>query len=195
MTGGLALTAVGIAALAVAGTAAVLAIAAWAIASIGVGFAYPALYRFCTDAPAASAEDLAAAVIVAESFGGLLGRSIGAGIVTVTAVLRMDPVPASRSGCTTTRPTPVSRSRRAGFGRICGDHRPMAFLGSADPAAIGAILGSAIQLAQALTQPLAVRGLRRDGRTLAHLAPQQRAGAAGLQGGGSSPRAGGRAPH
>jgi hypothetical protein len=64
----------------------VLPIAAWAIASIGVGFAYPALYRFCTDAPAASAEDLAAAVIVAESFGGLLGRSLGAGIVSVTAI-------------------------------------------------------------------------------------------------------------
>ena len=98
VTGGLALAAVGIAALAAAGTGAVLAIAAWAIASIGVGFAYPALYRFCTDAPVASAdapgasaEDLAAAVIVAESFGGLLGRSLGAGIVSVTAIAGVAP--------------------------------------------------------------------------------------------------------
>jgi MFS family permease len=98
VTGGLALAAVGIAALAAAGTGAVLPIAAWAIASIGVGFAYPALYRFCTGAPAASTgapaaspEDMAAAVIVAESFGGLLGRSLGAGIVSVTAIAGVAP--------------------------------------------------------------------------------------------------------
>ncbi|MGA3155767.1 MAG: chromate efflux transporter [Streptosporangiaceae bacterium] len=39
------------------------------------------------------------------------------------------------------------------FGRIRGDQRAMAFLGGAGPAAIGAILGSAVQLARALTEP------------------------------------------
>jgi len=39
------------------------------------------------------------------------------------------------------------------FDRIRGDHRARAFLEGAGPAAIGAILGSAIALARALTQP------------------------------------------
>lgn len=39
------------------------------------------------------------------------------------------------------------------FDRIRGDHRARAFLDGAGPAAIGAILGSAIPLARALTQP------------------------------------------
>lgn len=39
------------------------------------------------------------------------------------------------------------------FGRLRGDRRARAFLGGAGPAAIGAILGSAIPLARALTQP------------------------------------------
>ncbi len=39
------------------------------------------------------------------------------------------------------------------FGRLRGDRRARAFLGGAGPAAIGAILGSAIPLSLALTQP------------------------------------------
>ena len=39
------------------------------------------------------------------------------------------------------------------FDRIRGDHQARAFLDGAGPAAIGAILGSAIALARALTQP------------------------------------------
>jgi chromate transporter len=39
------------------------------------------------------------------------------------------------------------------FGRLRGNQRVSAFLGGAGPAAIGAILGSAIPLARALTQP------------------------------------------
>jgi len=39
------------------------------------------------------------------------------------------------------------------FDRIRGDHRARAFLDGAGPAAIGAILGSAVPLARALTQP------------------------------------------
>jgi chromate transporter len=39
------------------------------------------------------------------------------------------------------------------FDRIRGDHRARAFLGGAGPAAIGAILGSAIPLARALEKP------------------------------------------
>jgi chromate transporter len=39
------------------------------------------------------------------------------------------------------------------FDRLRGDHRARAFLGGAGPAAIGAILGSAIPLTRALTQP------------------------------------------
>jgi chromate transporter len=38
------------------------------------------------------------------------------------------------------------------FGRLRGDWRAAAFLGGAGPAAIGAILGSAIPLTRALTQ-------------------------------------------
>ncbi|HEY5357267.1 MAG TPA: chromate transporter [Streptosporangiaceae bacterium] len=39
------------------------------------------------------------------------------------------------------------------FDRLRGNHQVSAFLGGAGPAAIGAILGSAIPLARALTQP------------------------------------------
>jgi chromate transporter len=39
------------------------------------------------------------------------------------------------------------------FGRLRGDHRACAFLGGAGPAAIGAILGSAVPLTRALDQP------------------------------------------
>jgi chromate transporter len=39
------------------------------------------------------------------------------------------------------------------FDRLRGDHRARAFLGGAGPAAIGAILGSAIPLTRTLTQP------------------------------------------
>ena len=39
------------------------------------------------------------------------------------------------------------------FDRLRGDHRARAFLGGAGPAAIGAILGSAIPLTRALTEP------------------------------------------
>jgi chromate transporter len=39
------------------------------------------------------------------------------------------------------------------FDRLRGDHRTRAFLGGAGPAAIGAILGSALPLTRALTQP------------------------------------------
>jgi chromate transporter len=39
------------------------------------------------------------------------------------------------------------------FDRLRGDHRARAFLGGAGAAAIGAILGSAIPLTRALTQP------------------------------------------
>ena len=39
------------------------------------------------------------------------------------------------------------------FDRLRGDRRARAFLGGAGPAAIGAILGSAIPLTRALTQP------------------------------------------
>jgi hypothetical protein len=53
--------------------------------------AYPALYLFCTDAPPAGAADSAAAVIIAESFGALLGRSLGAGIVSVSTTAGVAP--------------------------------------------------------------------------------------------------------
>lgn len=82
--------------LAAGGTAALVAVAmtdgadavavgAWAAAGAGVGLAYPALYVACTardDDAAGSAVELAAAVIAAEAFGGLLGPAIGGALTS-----------------------------------------------------------------------------------------------------------------
>ncbi|SFW79174.1 MFS transporter [Amycolatopsis australiensis] len=74
---GLALTAAGTAVLAFGGSFGV-ALAAWAVAGIGVGLAYPGLYvRATTTGPAYSATELATAVITAECVGQLLGRALG----------------------------------------------------------------------------------------------------------------------
>jgi hypothetical protein len=59
-----------------------LALVAWAVAGVGVGLAYPALYvRSTTGGDAA---ELAAAVITAEAFGGLLGRAVGGAVSSVS---------------------------------------------------------------------------------------------------------------
>jgi len=54
-------------------------IAAWAVAGIGVGLAYPGLYIRATTAGTSgfTAAELATAVITAECIGQLLGRAIG----------------------------------------------------------------------------------------------------------------------
>ena len=69
------------------------------------------------------------------------------------------------------RPSPSSCSAPADFDRLRGNQQARAFLDGAGPAAIGAILGSAITLARALTEPwqyavlaaaaIALLGLRR----------------------------------
>ncbi|MFE6610158.1 MFS transporter [Amycolatopsis sp. NPDC057786] len=75
---GLGMTALGTAVLAFGGSFAT-ALAAWAVAGIGVGLAYPGLYIRATTAGSSgfTAAELATAVITAECVGQLLGRAVG----------------------------------------------------------------------------------------------------------------------
>ncbi|RSN07319.1 MFS transporter [Streptomyces sp. WAC 05977] len=75
---GLGMTALGTAVLAFGGSFAT-ALAAWAVAGIGVGLAYPGLYIRATTAGTSgfTAAELATAVITAECVGQLLGRAVG----------------------------------------------------------------------------------------------------------------------
>lgn len=75
---GLGMTALGTAVLALGGSFAT-ALAAWAVAGIGVGLAYPGLYIRATTAGSSgfTAAELATAVITAECVGQLLGRAVG----------------------------------------------------------------------------------------------------------------------
>ncbi|KFU82822.1 Predicted arabinose efflux permease, MFS family [Amycolatopsis lurida] len=75
---GLGMTALGTAVLTFGGSFAT-ALAAWAVAGIGVGLAYPGLYIRATTAGSSgfTAAELATAVITAECVGQLLGRAVG----------------------------------------------------------------------------------------------------------------------
>ncbi|WP_340686931.1 MFS transporter [Amycolatopsis coloradensis] len=75
---GLGLTALGTAVLTFGGSF-VTALAAWTVAGIGVGLAYPGLYIRATTAGSSgfTAAELATAVITAECVGQLLGRAVG----------------------------------------------------------------------------------------------------------------------
>ncbi|MBE1576279.1 MFS transporter [Amycolatopsis roodepoortensis] len=75
---GLGMTSLGTAVLAFGGSFAT-ALAAWAVAGIGVGLAYPGLYIRATTAGTSgfTAAELATAVITAECVGQLLGRAVG----------------------------------------------------------------------------------------------------------------------
>ncbi|UUV29072.1 MFS transporter [Amycolatopsis roodepoortensis] len=75
---GLGMTALGTAVLAF-GDSFATALAAWAVAGIGVGLAYPGLYIRATTAGTSgfTAAELATAVITAECVGQLLGRAVG----------------------------------------------------------------------------------------------------------------------
>jgi MFS family permease len=100
---GLVMAGFGITALALfplASTSFVAALCAWTIAGIGIGLAYPGLYIICTSPEGSggiAAAALAAAVITAESFGGLLGRAGGGAIVSIGAAAGM-----SRTDCLVT---------------------------------------------------------------------------------------------
>jgi hypothetical protein len=72
--GGLAVAAAGVAVVAVS-QAVPVALLAWAATGVGIGVAYPGLYLRATTGGGATA--LATAVITAEAFGGLLGRTGG----------------------------------------------------------------------------------------------------------------------
>ncbi|MFC5291105.1 MFS transporter [Actinokineospora guangxiensis] len=72
--GGLAVAAAGVAVVAVS-QAVPVALVAWAATGVGIGLAYPGLYLRATTGGGATA--LATAVITAEAFGGLLGRTWG----------------------------------------------------------------------------------------------------------------------
>jgi MFS family permease len=113
-----------------ASTSFVAALCAWTVAGIGVGLAYPGLYIICTSADhryGLAAAELAAAVITAEAFGGLLGRAGGGAIVSISVgagFSRTDclvaayvvfalfmfgaALAATRSGLALTRPEPVN---------------------------------------------------------------------------------------
>ncbi|RSN66012.1 MFS transporter [Amycolatopsis sp. WAC 04182] len=80
---GLGLTALGTAVLTFGGSF-VTALAAWTVAGIGVGLAYPGLYIRATTAGSSgfSAAELATAVITAECVGQLLGRAVGGALST-----------------------------------------------------------------------------------------------------------------
>ncbi len=77
---GLALTAAGTLVLGATGPTA--GLAAWVIASGGVGLAYPTLCLAATTATTLPPAELAASAIIAESFGALIGRSIGSGLAS-----------------------------------------------------------------------------------------------------------------
>jgi MFS family permease len=81
---GLGLAAVGVAVVA-ASPVYGLGLAAWALAGVGIGLAYPGLYLRCTPATG-PATMLATAVITAEAFGTLLGSAAG-GLLASTAGL------------------------------------------------------------------------------------------------------------
>jgi MFS family permease len=87
---GLLLTAGGVAVLAATpllSTAFAAPLAAWTVAGIGVGLAYPTLYMLCTPSGCGEFDsaELATAVITAEAFGGLLGRAAGGAIASLEA--------------------------------------------------------------------------------------------------------------
>lgn len=75
---GLSMTALGTAVLVIGGSFTT-ALAAWAVAGIGVGLAYPGLYirATTTGSSGLTAAELATAVITAECVGQLLGRAVG----------------------------------------------------------------------------------------------------------------------
>jgi hypothetical protein len=87
---GLLLTAGGVAVLAAAPLVSMTfaaPLAAWTVAGIGVGLAYPTLYMLCTPSGCGEFDsaELATAVITAEAFGGLLGRAAGGAVASLEA--------------------------------------------------------------------------------------------------------------
>lgn len=71
------------------------ALAAWTVAGVGVGLAYPSLYIICTSTDESTgfgAVGLATAVITAEAFGGLFGRAAGAAITSLNGTIGLSPV-------------------------------------------------------------------------------------------------------
>jgi hypothetical protein len=81
---GLALAAGGVAVLASSSVYAV-GLAAWAVAGVGIGLAYPGLYVRCTSSDRAS--EAATAVITAEAFGQLLGMAAGGVAVSLAGLV------------------------------------------------------------------------------------------------------------
>ncbi|MBA3293006.1 MAG: MFS transporter [Geodermatophilaceae bacterium] len=68
------------------------ALAAWTVAGVGVGLAYPSLYLICTSTDESigfGAVELATAVITAEAFGGLFGRAAGGAITSLNGTAGM----------------------------------------------------------------------------------------------------------
>ncbi|MEU5695051.1 MFS transporter [Actinosynnema sp. NPDC020468] len=86
---GLTLAAAGVLAAAVGAPSFTVALVGWTTTGVGVGLAYPALYILSTTPGPGEldATDLAAAVITAEAFGGLLGRAAGGAISSASADL------------------------------------------------------------------------------------------------------------
>lgn len=89
----LGLTAVGlgvVAFLAVVGGSWVAALCCWALGGVGVGLAYPVLYlRGTTPDGSTDSVRLATAVLTTESFGGLIGSSLGAAMASLSAELHV----------------------------------------------------------------------------------------------------------
>lgn len=88
---GLAVTTAGVAAMSVllfAGVAYPPALVVWAVVGAGVGAAYPTLYlRATTPDGSVGANALASAVITTESFGGLVGSTVGGVVASAAAIL------------------------------------------------------------------------------------------------------------
>ena len=71
------------------------ALAAWTVAGVGVGLAYPSLYIICASTDESigfGAVELATAVITAEAFGGLFGRAAGGAITSLNGTIGLSPV-------------------------------------------------------------------------------------------------------
>lgn len=68
------------------------ALAAWTVAGVGVGLAYPSLYPICTSTDECigfGAVELATAVITAEAFGSLFGRAAGGALTSLNGTAGM----------------------------------------------------------------------------------------------------------
>lgn len=91
---GMSLAAAGVAVVAINGLGGgswVVALVAWTLVGLGIGLSYPGLYvRATTQDGSITATQLATAAITTESFGGLIGSTVGGGVGSLSSELGLD---------------------------------------------------------------------------------------------------------